>query len=111
MAFAIFYNQSDLAAMVNALQGADLTGPDIADGAQWVTSGLTDYLTAQDAPGTRQDSEAKDSTKVIVLNRPGKDLIAFIAFIQKLCDIYGSVYMCAIADDLFRSSGAVDPWP
>lgn len=121
MAFAIFYNHQDLtqiAANVEATLANNydqfLTTQERNSVKQtfqraW-TGGLSGWSTAPIAPPNKQEGDP--DTRIIVVSGAQVSLAALIAAVLLIGQkVPGALYMQAIADDLSRSSGAVEPWP
>jgi hypothetical protein len=114
MAFAMFYNHQDstaIAANIEAsLVDARLTNQERQVAQRAWNGGLKNWSTAPVAPLDRQEGDP--DTRIIIVDGPQVSLQALINLLLSLSvKIPGALYMSAIADDLSRSSGAVEPWP
>jgi hypothetical protein len=120
MAFAIFYNGSDLADMAAQFNDASIGGKDRNDGRTFWNNGLSGWQTAplasSDPVGRTQPDVVGNPTpdpnvRIIVVQN--NTLAAFRQYLYTLASKYPArcVFLGALADDLASRQSAVEPWP
>lgn len=114
MAFALFYNGADLAAMAAAFQDARVSGKDRNDGRTFWNNGLSGWQTAPLAPSEHPDADTDPDLRIIVI--ANNTLASFRQYLYTLADHAKTngdfAEICiAVADDMAFRQGAVEPWP
>lgn len=113
MAFALFYNGADLAAVDAALQRSDLTLADSVLALKIRVAGLASWLTA---PVTvREQADGDPDCRLIVIGDLTVSASAMIALLNRIAALPGGEFMAAIAADMgcrvaANCHGCRDPW-
>lgn len=111
MAFALFYNREDLTPIAAEIGRADLTGADRQLAQKVWNGGGKNWNSAPLAPIDRNSGDP--DCRILVIDST-VTLAEFIAFLRRMALSVGTIggeYLNALADDMTRPSGAVEPWP
>lgn len=120
MAFAMFYDATDLAMMAAQFNDSRLSGPDRNAGRTFWNNGLSGWQTAPRAPVEHPDYDAIPGLVMVVIQN--NTLAAFRQYLYSLADgkdnqgrlkYPGLEFLAAIADDLGTVArySVVEPWP
>lgn len=113
MAFAIFYNREDATRIAAEFTRSDLPNEDKSFALSCWNAGLNTWN--QDAPDPRTDQPLPNDANIIIVNGKHKGqtitLLQFRDFLYRYSAAIGAEYLQALADDMSRSSGALEPWP
>jgi hypothetical protein len=114
MAFAIFYEHSDLAAVVANASPFVLSGGDRVIANKVWNGGLKNWQTAPYGQSPFEEPGASPLARVIVIDS-SVTLAEFRALLYRIAGRLGATpdvqYVRALADDMGGTSGAVEPWP
>lgn len=121
MAFAIFYNDADLAGLASGLTRQDIPQADKSFASACWNAGVNGYATAPLAPDayrcvdTPSGQVCDPNCRIIVIDgkHQGKTitLADFRAALYRLATSLQSPILAALADDMGGAQGAKDPWP
>lgn len=104
MPFTIFYNLSDLTRIDAELRRLDLPRADLLIAAVVLVGGWKSDATALKAPPERKEGD--DDTRVVTVS--GVTLRDFRDWLIRRSKEKGGEYLARLADDMSRSSGAVE---
>lgn len=123
MAFAVFYNLSDLQAAVDGLNRQDIPQADRALAQAFWNAGLSGYATAPIAPDDRRcviDTSTgiqycDNDCRIVVVDGKyqGKTLTLqqLRDLLRRIAATTGVTYLYALANDMGGYQGAQEPWP
>jgi hypothetical protein len=121
MAFAVFYNLSDLQAAIDGLNRQDIPAADKALAMSLWSAGLSGYATAPLAPEDRRCVDSPlgrfcdDDCRIVVVDgkHQGKTLVLedLRALLRRIATNTGVTYLNALANDMGGYQGAAEPWP
>lgn len=113
MAFAIFYEPSDLSSIAGSIQAATLPNSIKQTGLKYWNGGLKNWATAplgfspDDPPGSC------DTCRRIVISGPQVTLAEFRQLLLDIAAFLGTDaarYLIALSADMGGRSGAIEPW-
>lgn len=114
MAFAIFYNREDLTPIAAEFSRSDLPTADRAFAQSCWSAGLNTWSQDIPAPPEHDGPPVGDASMIVVNgNHKGQPitLTQFRDFLYRYAVTPNTAYLAALADDMSRFSGAVEPWP
>lgn len=112
MAFAIFYELSDLSSIAGTTQTASIPTALRNEARKYWNAGLSGWSTAPLGQSPYEQAGACATCRTVVVTYG-----TLAAFRQLLYDIANAIgtdaarYLIALANDMGGTSGAVEPWP
>jgi len=114
VAFAIFYEPSDVSQIAGSIQGATLPTTLRNLGKKYWNAGLKNWQSAPLGQSPADPPGACSSCHVIVIDGPGCTLAEFRQLLLDVAAFIGTDaarYLIALSEDMGGISGAVEPWP
>ncbi len=114
MAFAIFYEPSDVAQIAGSIEAVTLPQALKTTGRKYWNGGLKDWATAP--LGVSPDDTTADcpTCRMIVISGPQVTLAEFRQLLLDIAAFLGTDaarYLIALSADMGGRSGAIEPWP
>lgn len=114
MAFAIWYNRSDVTPIAAEFTRQDLANADRAFAQSCWNAGLSGWNTAPIETDPFHANGDPDCRRIVVNGKHQGQTITlaqFRAFLYRQSALPGAEYLAALADDMGGASGAMEPWP
>lgn len=118
--FAIFYEQGDLAQITANVQAigagsfVGLTNTDKTNATRLWNAGLKNWATAPLGQSPYEQPGSCPTCRQLVISGTQVNLQMLRDLLYKVCRLPSSTvdmqYLCALADDMGGTSGAVEPW-
>lgn len=114
MAFAIFYDDSDLQVIQKSSQDLSITitQADRNLALRYWNGGLKNWQSAPFAQSPFEELMVGNTARLIVISGPNLSLLDFRNLLYRIAaDNSSASYLKSLADDMGRNCGGVEPWP